>query len=131
MSWAPIRMTTHIRTYPFGERLIPQMLGKQNVPEGIVAETWEISDQKDARATITSPPFAGRLLHDVVAEFPDEIVGEGWRGPHFPILDKFLDASHPLPVHLHADAWLPFGDARDQRATYPCQSSTSRHTRSS
>jgi mannose-6-phosphate isomerase len=74
-----------------------------DVPEGIVAETWEISDQKETRATITNGPFAGRLLHDVVAEHPDEIVGTGWQGPHFPILDKFLDASHPLPVHLHAD----------------------------
>lgn len=103
MDWAPIRMTYHVRTYAFGERLIPDMLGKQGVPEGVVAETWEISDQKDARATITNGPFAGRLLHDVVAEHPDEIVGAGWRGPHFPILDKFLDASHLLPVHLHAD----------------------------
>ena len=103
MEWSPIRMTYHVRTYRFGERLIPELLGKAGVPDGVVAETWEISDQKDARATITSPPFAGRLLHDVVAEYPDEIVGQGWRGPHFPILDKFLDASHPLPVHLHAD----------------------------
>jgi mannose-6-phosphate isomerase len=69
----------------------------------VVAETWEISDQKDTRATITAGPFAERLLHDAVAEYPDEIVGAGWSGPHFPILDKFLDASHPLPVHLHAD----------------------------
>lgn len=103
MDWSPIRMTVHVRTYRFGERLIPEMLGKAGVPEGVVAETWEISDQKDARATITSEPFAGRLLHDAVAEHPAEIVGEGWRGPHFPILDKFLDASHMLPVHLHAD----------------------------
>jgi mannose-6-phosphate isomerase len=101
--WGPIRLTFHVRTYQFGERLIPEMLGKLDVPEGIVAETWEISDQKETRATITNGPFAGRLLHDVVAEHPDEIVGTGWQGPHFPILDKFLDASHPLPVHLHAD----------------------------
>lgn len=103
MAWGPITMTAHIRTYPFGERLIPEMLGKANMPEGIVAETWEISDQKDARATITSEPFAGRLLHDVTAEHPDEVVGEGWRGPHFPLLCKFLDASNMLPVHLHPD----------------------------
>ncbi len=103
MAWSPIRMTYHVRTYAFGERLIPEMLGKQGVPDGVVAETWEISDQKDTRATITSEPFAGRLLHDVVAEFPAEVVGAGWSGPHFPILDKFLDASHLLPVHLHAD----------------------------
>jgi mannose-6-phosphate isomerase len=103
MNWSPIRMTYHVRTYKFGERLIPEMLGKQDVPDGVVAETWEISDQKDTRATITSAPFAGRLLHDAVAEYPDEVVGAGWRGPHFPILAKFLDASHLLPVHLHAD----------------------------
>ena len=101
--WAPLRMTYHVRTYSFGERLIPEMLGKENLPEGVVAETWEISDQKDTRATITSGHFAGQLLHDVVLAHPDDVVGEGWRGPHFPILDKFLDASHPLPVHLHAD----------------------------
>jgi mannose-6-phosphate isomerase len=103
MEWSPIRMTYHVRTYRFGERLIPEMLGKQGVPDGVVAETWEISDQKDTRATITSEPFAGRLLHDVVAEYPEEVVGAGWQGPHFPILAKFLDASHLLPVHLHAD----------------------------
>jgi mannose-6-phosphate isomerase len=103
VKWAPIRMTYHVRTYAFGERLIPEMLGKADLPNGVVAETWEISDQKDTRATITNGDFAGRLLHDVVAEHPREIVGVGWSGPHFPILDKFLDASHPLPVHLHAD----------------------------
>jgi mannose-6-phosphate isomerase len=112
MEWSPLRMTYHVRTYRFGARLIPELLGKEDAPAGIVAETWEISDQKDARATITSPPFAGKLLHDVVADFPDEIVGQDWRGPHFPILDKFLDASHLLPVHLHADdetAWSVHG----------------------
>lgn len=103
IDWAPIRMTHHVRTYNFGERLIPEVLGKTGVPDGVVAETWEISDQADARATVTSEPFAGRLLHEIVAEFPNEIVGSGWQGPHFPILDKFLDASHLLPVHLHAD----------------------------
>lgn len=103
MDWSPIRLSYHVRTYAFGERLIPEMLGKQGTPDGVVAETWEISDQEDTRATILNGPFAGRLLHDVVAEHPDEIVGAGWRGPHFPILGKFLDASHPLPVHLHAD----------------------------
>ena len=103
MRWHPIKLSFHVRTYAFGERLIPERLGKQGVPEGIVAETWEVSDHPDARATITSGPFAGRPLHDLVEAEPDGLVGEGWRGPHFPILDKFLDASHPLPVHLHAD----------------------------
>ncbi len=99
----PIKLTFHVRSYAFGERLIPDLLGKPGVPEGVVAETWEVSDYRETTGTVTNGPYAGRTLHDLVEEFPDALVGEGWRGPHFPLLEKFLDASHMLPVHLHAD----------------------------
>ncbi|MBA2692796.1 MAG: class I mannose-6-phosphate isomerase [Rubrobacter sp.] len=99
----PIKMTAHVRTYYFGERLIPEILGKKDAPDGTVAETWEISDYRDTTGTITNGEYEGRTLHDLVEEFPEELVGRGWSGPHFPLLGKFLDASHILPVHLHAD----------------------------
>ena len=99
----PIKLTYHVRDYYFGERLIPEMLGKEDAPDGVVAETWEISDYREARASVKGGTYAGRTLHELVEEFPDELVGEGWRGPHFPLLVKFLDASHLLPVHLHPD----------------------------
>jgi mannose-6-phosphate isomerase len=102
-SWYPLKLTFHVRTYSFGERLIPELIGKTDVPDGVVAETWEVSDHRSARATITNGEFAGQPFHDVTLAHPDEIVGRGWRGPHFPLLAKFLDASHMLPVHLHAD----------------------------
>jgi len=99
----PIKLTPHIRTYAFGERLIPERLGKAGLPEGVVAETWEVSDYRDTTGTVVNGEFAGRTLHDLALEYPEELVGRGWRGPHFPLLAKFLDASHMLPVHLHAD----------------------------
>ena len=99
----PIKMTYHVRSYYFGERLIPDLLGKKDAPEGAVAETWEISDYKDTTGRVTNGEYAGKTLHDLVAEFPEALVGEGWSGLHFPLLEKFLDASHMLPVHLHAD----------------------------
>ena len=102
MNCYPIKLTYHVRAYAFGERLIPEML-KTEVPDGVVAETWEISDYREARATVTNGEYAGRGFHELVEQFPDELVSEGWRGPHFPLLEKFLDASHMLPVHLHAD----------------------------
>ncbi len=92
-----------MRDYYFGERLIPEMLGKSDAPEGVVAETWEISDYRDARATVRTGPTPGALCTSSSRSFPDELVGKGWRGPHFPILIKFLDASYLLPVHLHPD----------------------------
>lgn len=101
--WYPLKLTFHVRSYSFGERLIPELIGKTDVPDGIVAETWEVSDHESARATIANGEFARQPFHDVTLAHPDEIVGPGWRGPHFPLLAKFLDASHMLPVHLHAD----------------------------
>ncbi len=103
MDLYPIKLTYHVRAYGFGERLIPEMLGKKGVPEGVVAETWEVSDYRETTGAVTNGKYAGRTLHDLVEEFPDELVGDGWRGPHFPLLEKFIDASHMLPVHLHAD----------------------------
>jgi len=104
MQWYPIKLTAHIRAYAFGERQIAERLGKQNLPpEGVIAETWEISDYRETTGTVTNGGLAGKSLHDLVTAYPDELVGQGWRGPHFPLLEKFLDASHMLPVHLHAD----------------------------
>ncbi len=103
MQTYPIKLTYHVRAYAFGERLIPEMLGKKDAPEGVVAETWEVSDYRDAPAVVTNGPYSGKKFHDLMEQYPDELVGEGWRGPHFPLLEKFIDASHMLPVHLHAD----------------------------
>ena len=103
MDWYPIKLTAHVRTYAFGDRLIPERLGKQALPDGVVAESWEVSDYRDTTGIVTNGALAGRSLHQVVVDYPRELAGEGWDGPHFPLLEKFLDASHMLPVHLHAD----------------------------
>lgn len=104
MDWYPIKLTTHIRAYAFGERMIGDRLHKRRIPDtGIVAETWEISDYRDTTGTVLNGALAGKTLHDLTLSYPDELVCQGWRGPHFPLLAKFLDASHRLPVHLHAD----------------------------
>ncbi len=103
MNWYPLKLTAHVRAYDFGDRLIPNLLGKTDVPEGKVSETWEISDYRDTTGVITNGELAGQSLHDLTRRYPDELVGQGWRGPAFPILEKFIDASFMLPVHLHPD----------------------------
>ncbi len=103
MNWYPIKLTAHINAYVFGGRLIQERLGKSNLPDGIVAETWEISDYQEKTGIVINGKFADRTLHELVEAYPMELVGEGWRGPHFPILQKFIDASGRLPIHLHPD----------------------------
>ena len=103
----PLFLTYPIRTYSFGGPLIREKLGKtltcaaHTTP---LAETWEVSDYGPpaASAVLVSGPLTGRSLREVVARYPQELMGQGFTGTEFPLLAKFLDASHMLPVHLHA-----------------------------
>jgi mannose-6-phosphate isomerase len=103
MLWSPLELSIHIRDYAFGERLIEERLHKPDLPQGRISETWEISDHRDAPARIVRGPLAGQTLNEAITQYPNEIVGEGFTGSRFPLLAKFLDASHMLPVHVHAD----------------------------
>jgi mannose-6-phosphate isomerase len=103
MDWYPLKLSTPIRKYAFGGRLIPEKLGKFSRLEGIIAESWEVSDHKSTNATVVNGSLEGAPFRELIRRYPAEIVGRKWHGPHFPLLLKFLDASHTLPVHLHAD----------------------------
>ena len=62
MELYPIKLTYHVRNYAFGERLIPDVLGKEGVPEGVVAETWEISDYGETTGEIINTTDPGRAM---------------------------------------------------------------------
>lgn len=91
------------QTHVFGGTLITDWLVRVGLPPGRLAETWEVSDVKEYIAQVTNGPLAGRSLRELTLAHPDELVGPGWRGLHFPLLTKFINASGMLPIHLHAD----------------------------
>ena len=99
----PLLLSFGIRRYAFGARAIADRLGKADLPDGVIAETWEVSDHDDEPAVVLNGAYRGRRLRELVTAFPDEVVRPGWSGPHLPLLVKFLDASHRLPVHVHPD----------------------------
>ena len=99
----PLKLTTPLATHIFGGQRIRQQLGKAGLPETRVAETWEISDVDGMIATVTNGELAGSSLRELTERYPDWLVAPGWRGPHFPLLSKFIDGSGMLPVHLHAN----------------------------
>lgn len=99
----PLLLSFGIRRYAFGARAIPDRLGKAGLPDGVIAETWEVSDHDDEPAVVLNGAYRGRRLRELVTAFPDEVVRPDWSGPHLPLLVKFLDASHRLPVHVHPD----------------------------
>lgn len=52
MNAYPIKLAYHVRAYYFGERLIPEMLGKRGAPDGAVAATWEVSGYSETTGTV-------------------------------------------------------------------------------
>lgn len=103
MDWHPLALTTPTAPNVTGGTQIQDRLGRRDVGPGRLAETWEVSDVDGHIASVVDGPLAGRRLRGLATQHPDELVGRGWRGPCFPVLTKFIDATGMLPVHLHAD----------------------------
>ncbi|MFD8233850.1 type I phosphomannose isomerase catalytic subunit [Streptomyces sp. NPDC059696] len=104
MDWHPLRLTTPVKQHVFGGRAIAERLGRTGLPDGPVAETWEVSDVEGDASTVLDGPLAGRTLRQITAGHPEELLGPRLPpGPRFPLLTKFIDGRGALPVHLHAD----------------------------
>ncbi|WP_436959340.1 class I mannose-6-phosphate isomerase [Streptomyces sp. SudanB182_2057] len=103
VDWYPLRLTAPVKQHVFGGRVLADRWGRAGLPDGPVAETWEVSDVDGEGGVVTTGPLAGRSLRDLVREHAADLLGRGQHGERFPVLTKFIDATGPLPVHLHAD----------------------------
>ena len=98
MRWYPLRLTISVRHYVFGGRAIPEKVGKPGMPDGRIAETWEVNDEEGGNATVIDGSLAGLTLRELTQRYPDELVAPGWRGDRFPLVTKFVDARTMLPI---------------------------------
>lgn len=103
---APLTFTPRLKDYLWGGRELERLFGRE-LPEGVIAESWEISGHSAGVSVVDSGQLAGRDLPGLVAEFGVGLVGR--RGGQavargeFPLLVKLLDASHALSVQVHPD----------------------------
>jgi mannose-6-phosphate isomerase len=100
----PLKFMPVYKDYMWGGRNL-EKLGKK-LPEGIVAESWEISCHPDGLSAIANGRFEGVTLSDLIREFGRRIVGH--RLPEsalrkFPLLVKLIDANAKLSVQVHPE----------------------------
>ena len=102
----PYKLTYGLRRYNFGGRRIPNLYPVKNTPEGIIAETWEITEHHNDVSAVKNGPLAGRDLRSLVKELGPALVGERAAKAtpgKFPLLIKFLDAQETLGMQVHPD----------------------------
>jgi mannose-6-phosphate isomerase len=79
----------------------------RSLPDGIVAESWEIAAHPNGSCTVNAGPLKGSTLPEVQALLGAALLGD-YNQPaieqgSFPLLVKLLDANRWLSVQVHPD----------------------------
>lgn len=98
----PLTFRPVYKDYPWGGSRIPKLY-KRHEPEGIYAESWEISDHDDGMSIVSNGWMQGKAFREVLKEFSHEIMGSSVTGSKFPLLIKLIDAKQKLSVQVHPD----------------------------
>jgi mannose-6-phosphate isomerase len=99
----PLLFTPIYRRYIWGGRRFVSMLGRDLPPGDDYAESWELVDRGSDQSMVVAGPLAGVSLGDLVRTRGPELLGRHAPLSAFPLLFKFLDASHDLSVQVHPD----------------------------
>jgi len=102
----PLTFDPVFKDYPWGGRNLATRLGR-TLPEGIVAESWEIAAHPNGSSVVNAGPLTGKTLPEVMELLGADLVGQRNRkaldAGRFPLLVKLLDANRWLSVQVHPD----------------------------
>ena len=96
----PLKFEPVYKEYLWGNTRLPSLFGRE-APEGIYAESWEVSTHRDGESVVVNGPLAGKTLSAVLAEDGAALLGAAVEGDDFPLLIKLIDAAQPLSVQVH------------------------------
>ena len=100
----PLRFEPILRRLIWGGRRLGTVLHKPIGEGNDYAESWELSDYRDAVSVVCEGELAGTTLRDLVRHRDRELMGPALSGrDQFPLLVKFIDAREVLSVQVHPD----------------------------
>jgi mannose-6-phosphate isomerase len=102
----PLTFEPVFKDYPWGGRNLETKLGR-TIPDGIIAESWEIAAHPNGSSPIANGALKGTTLQEAMAQWGTELVGSrnatDLEQGRFPLLIKLLDANRWLSVQVHPD----------------------------
>lgn len=100
----PLRFRPVLKDYVWGGRGLERLVGRE-LPEGTIAESWEISDHPHGETRVEGGPWDGTPLGQLLPAFGLGLVGRrnlsALDRRRFPLLIKLLDANEWLSVQVH------------------------------
>lgn len=104
VSLYPLTFEPVLKDYRWGGRKLETALGRR-LPDGVVAESWEISAHPNGPTPVAAGPLAGVPLPEVQHRLGRSLVGErnadALERDRFPLLVKLLDANDWLSIQVH------------------------------
>lgn len=98
----PLKFKPVYKDYIWGGRNLEKL--NKKLPEGNIAESWEISCHKDGMSIVENGELAGRTLEEIIKSYGDKILGRSIKKrfqDKFPLLIKLIDANKDLSVQVH------------------------------
>ncbi len=112
----PFLLEPAYKDYIWGGSRIPSRFNR-NQPEGIYAESWELSDRPEGMSLVANGSLKGQSLSALISRFGKELLGYGIQSTSFPLLVKLIDAKERLSIQVHPDdasAALGIGEAKTE-----------------
>lgn len=101
----PFKFNPIYKEILWGGRKIGKYFDRE-IPDGNIAESWELSCRDDGMSVVKNGEFKGIYLSNLISKYKEQILGykiyEKY-GLHFPLLVKIIDANDKLSVQVHPD----------------------------
>jgi len=98
----PLSFLPVFKDYVWGGRNLETSLGRM-LPDGLIAESWEIAAHANGQSRVATGPMAGSTLEEVQQRWNKQLVGDSVKSGTFPLLIKLLDSNSWLSVQVHPD----------------------------
>ncbi len=96
----PLSFLPVFKDYVWGGRNLESSLGRK-LPDGLIAESWEIAAHANGQSRVATGPMAGSTLEELQQRWQEQLIGDSVESDTFPLLIKLLDSNSWLSVQVH------------------------------